>query len=107
MSVLGGFHDWISRGKFNAHIGMPEHFNGSLNNDEVVEITPTNSRRIMSVLVVNTHGSNDLYVKLDDGANYLTIGAGKSFSFSAYIEKFYLKGGGVSTTYESIVNYEP
>jgi hypothetical protein len=101
------FDSAMSRGQFHAHIGKPEHHNGTVGTSKA-EVTPTASdAKIMSLLIQNTHASNTLQVSFDVSTNWFTIAAGKSLGIGADITSFWVVGSGSGTTYESLMILEP
>lgn len=108
--MSGGFSNFETRGINNAHVGVPEHFNGTATSGSASTITPASGGRIMSILIKNTHASNSLDVCFDGSSNYFTLDttdSGRSMSYSGMIDNFRVKGNGGDATYQAIVNREP
>lgn len=81
-------------------IGTPTHFSGIVGATPVDTITPASATK--SILIENTHATQNVLISLDSGSNWKTVRPYGVFTIDCSIASFQVKGSGASTTYEGI-----
>ncbi len=81
-------------------IGTPTHFSGTVGTTPVDTVTPASTTK--SILIENTHATQNILISLDGGSNWKTIRPYGVLSLDVAVTSFQVKGSGASTTYEGI-----
>jgi len=76
-----------------------DHFNGTIG---TVATTISLTAITVSLLIENTHSTNNILISFDEGSTWKTLGPGDSLSMDTAIEEFDIKGSDADTTYECL-----
>lgn len=78
--------------------GAPTVFSGSVGTTPTTTITPATPTK--SILLENTHATQNILISFDAGSNWKTVGPKGVYSIDCAVSSFQVKGSGDATTYE-------
>lgn len=84
----------------NQQSSIPTHFNGTVGTTPATTITPASNTK--TILLENTHATQNILVSLDAGSNWKTLRPYGVLSLECAVASFQVKGSGAATSYEGI-----
>ena len=81
----------------NVALGVPKHYNADA---DIAAAAVNFAATTKSVLIINSHATNDLFVSFDAGSNTHTIPAGESLSLDTAIDSLEISASADTTPYQ-------